>query len=258
MKLGIKRILMFLALIGLTIGSLVVRHNVSEQRSLLTCDGINVFYDDDLRFISEDDVKNLITEKYGPFLGKALDSISLKKIEKILDAQSAVVKSQAYITDDSKLNIRLDQREPSVRFVSDNAEYYASSDGYMFPIQKNFTTLVPVFDGAIPISYEKGYKGMAGNEKDKEWLKNALAMADYISADEGWNRIIVQMHVNDNGDIILIPRQGNERFVFGGPTNIKNKLDKIRLYYNYIIPEKGEGYYRTVNVKYENQIICKQ
>ena len=67
-----------------------------------------------------------------------------------------------------------------------------------------------------------------------------------------------KMYVDRNGDLVMIPRQGVERFIFGSPFGAAGKLDRMADYYRYILPEKGEGYYRTVNVKFDNQIVCKR
>ena len=40
--------------------------------------------------------------------------------------------------------------------------------------------------------------------------------------------------------------------------NILVDIDKIDKYFGYIVPVKGEGHYKTVNLKYKNQIICRQ
>ncbi len=56
----------------------------------------------------------------------------------------------------------------------------------------------------------------------------------------------------------MIPREGNERFIFGSPFDAAAKFGRMADYYRYILPDKGEGYYRTVNVKFDKQIVCKK
>ena len=54
------------------------------------------------------------------------------------------------------------------------------------------------------------------------------------------------------------PRQGKERFIFGLPSGFESKFDRMGRYYTTILPEKGAGYYSTVNVKYNGQIVCRK
>ena len=47
-------------------------------------------------------------------------------------------------------------------------------------------------------------------------------------------------------------------FVHPDDPDAKAKFDRMSDYYRYILPEKGEGYYGTVNVKFDKQIVCKK
>ena len=113
-------------------------------------------------------------------------------------------------------------------------------------------------DGAVCITAPEGYKGEPESEKERAWLAGVIAMVDYMDKSRIWAENIVQMHVNDDGDIVMIPREGKERFIFGSPADAKAKFDRMSDYYRYILPEKGEGYYSTVNVKFDKQIVCKK
>ena len=73
-----------------------------------------------------------------------------------------------------------------------------------------------------------------------------------------WKDKIVQISVNEKKDLILIPRDGNEHFHFGQPTDIADKFKKMEKYYTHIIPAKGSGHYKIVDLKYKGQIVCKE
>ena len=195
---------------------------------------------------------------YGAYIGQRLDSIRLHQVESILDVQSAILKSEAYTTEDGLLNIRLTQREPVVRFQKGRYGFYADCNGFIFPLQENYTSPVPVMDGAVPIKATEGYKGAPGTEEEKAWIAGVISLVQYMEKTRIWAENIVQMHVEDDGDIVMIPREGNERFIFGSPFDAAAKFGRMADYYRYILPDKGEGYYRTVNVKFDKQIVCKK
>ena len=236
----------------------LIHAGTARERALRTCEGIRVEYADGYRFVSEEDIKDYLDKYYGAYIGQRLDSIRLHKVESILDVQSAILKSEAYTTEDGMLNIRLTQREPVIRFQKGSYGFYADCNGFIFPLQENYTTPVPVMDGAVPVNSAEGFKGAPETEAEREWMAGVIALVDYMGKTRIWAENIVQMHVEDNGDIVMIPRQGSERFIFGGPGGAKEKFDRMSDYYRYILPEKGEGYYRTVNVKYDKQIVCKK
>ena len=80
-------------------------------------------------------------------------------------------------------------------------------------------------------------------------------MVNYMQGNAIWAENIVQIHVDQNSDIILVPREGDEKFIFGSPDDAAAKFSRIEKYYQYIKP--GEKQYTSVNVKYKGQIICK-
>ena len=236
----------------------LIHAGTARERALHTCEGLRIEYADDYRFVSEQDIKDYLDKYYGAYIGQRLDSIKLHKVESILDVQSAILKSEAYTTEDGMLNIRLTQREPVIRFQKGSYGFYADCNGFLFPLQENYTTPVPVMDGAVPVNSAEGFKGAPETEAEREWLAGVISLVEYMGKTRIWAENIGQMHVEDNGDIVMIPRQGSERFIFGGPGGAKEKFDRMSDYYRYILPEKGEGYYKTVNVKYDKQIVCKK
>ena len=55
----------------------------------------------------------------------------------------------------------------------------------------------------------------------------------------------MQITVQEDGNLVLIPREGRERFLFGQACDMEKKFEKMELYYKGIREEKGEDAYRT-------------
>ena len=228
------------------------------HRRLLTCNGLKVEYADAHRFVNEDDIKAWLEKEYGSYIGQRLDSVGLDRIEQILDDQSAILKSEAYTTEDGLLNIRISQRVPVLRFQKGKTGFYVDDRGYLFPLQERDTVQGPVVEGAIPVNFTPGYKGKAQTAQEQDWIRDMMDMMDWIRKSRIWKEAFVQVSVVENGDLVLKPREGGERFIFGPPGEVAVKFDRIGRYYEYILPAKGAGYYKTVNVKFDRQIICRQ
>jgi cell division protein FtsQ len=179
------------------------------------------------------------------------------KVEQIIDSRSAVLKSEAFVTRDSLLNITITQRRPVVRFQKKDGGFYADSEGYIFPLQNTYASHVQVIDGEIPLAANSGYKGDIGNEEEKAWFKRIMNVVNYMENSKVWKGKIVQIHVQKNGELILVPRTGKEKFLFGQPDSINEKFSKMERYYTTIVPEKGADRYKTVDVRFSNQIVCK-
>ena len=240
---------------------LVVLSTLSrEQKTLLTCTGLEVEIMDStsLSFVSKADVKRYIERDYGVYMGQRLDSVDLKKIETVLDGRSAILKSEAYTTTDGMLHVEITQREPVVRFQKGETGYYADETGFIFPLQSNYTSRVPIIDGNIPLSAGSGFKGYPSDPKEKAWLDGIIGMVRFIGGSKTWSESIVQITVDERGDVVMIPRKGIEKFIFGRPEDYKAKFSRMEDYYRYIYPAKQEMNYKTVNVKYDGQIICRK
>jgi cell division protein FtsQ len=230
-----------------------------DERSGILCRSIEVNVLDSMenRFITAAQVKKIIDKEYGKYTGIAIDSIDLLKIEEIIDSRTAVLKSQVYVTKDSTLHVDVTQRKPIVRFQQGKKGYYADKEGFIFPLQNTFASHVQVVDGAIPVTVQKNHKGEVPDPKEREWLLNTVKLVRTLEEKDGWKDIVVQMHVVKGGEIILITREGNEKFIFGHPEDIEHKFGKMRIYYERILAEKGEEEYNSVDLRYNRQIICK-
>jgi cell division protein FtsQ len=115
-----------------------------------------------------------------------------------------------------------------------------------------------VVDGYIPLKIEHGYLGKPDTEEGCRWLKGIVGLVKYINASRTWQSKIVQITVQEDGDLVLIPREGHERFLFGQACELEKKFEKMELYYKGIREEKGEDAYRTIDLRFEGQIICRK
>ena len=106
---------------------------------------------------------------------------------------------------------------------------------------------------------DKTVKNLFASKTVYEKIKDlkTVGLINHIENDKDWKRIIVQIHVDKNEDIILVPRDGKERFVIGKPTDIVEKFEKMKKYYTAIIPKAGSEQYKVVDLRYKGQIICK-
>lgn len=233
----------------------------SASRKPIRCKGISISVTDSAmnRFITPREIRKFLDEELeGGYIGVQIDSIDLTRIEEILDSKSAILKSQAFTTKDSILNVVVTQKKPIVRFQKGTKGFYAVEDCSLFPLQSTYTSHVMVVDGYIPLKIEHGYLGKPDTEEGCRWLKGIVGLVKYINASRTWQSKIVQITVQEDGNLLLIPREGRERFLFGQACDMEKKFEKMELYYKGIREEKGEDAYRTVDLRFEGQIICRK
>lgn len=232
----------------------------SLKRSRTSCSGIEVCIRDSSinRFVCREDIIRHISGAHGDPVGKLLDSLDIAAIEKTMDNWSPVRKSEVYLTKDGILHVTLVQRTPLLRFQKDSIGFYADADGVLFPLQPGHTAHVPVIDGNIPLNAGDGYHGRPASEWERQWTDRIVSMVRFMKSNDIWLKNIAQIHVNEAGDLVLIPYEGREKFIFGQPVGTEDKFRKIELYYTAIVPDKGKDMYSTVNLKYDGRIICRK
>ncbi len=232
----------------------------AEKRRGTVCNGLEVAVLDSAKnsFVSSGEISGYLGTELGDISGKPLRELDLTGIEKLVDARSAVLKSEVFTTPDGYLHINVTQREPAVRFQGKNGGFYTDREGYVFPLQDSYTSNVPIVDGHIPVKIPSGYKGEVRDREAREWINCILEMTAYMEKSRIWAENIVQISVQRDGDIIMIPREGKEKFIFGGPEGFEEKFARMEKYYTAVKPSAEDGYYSAVNVKYDGQIICKR
>ena len=233
----------------------------AANRKPIRCKGLAITVTDSAmnKFITPREIRHYLDEELeGGYIGVQLDSINLSRVEEILDSKSAILKSEAFTTKDSILNVVVTQKKPIVRFQKGTKGFYAVEDCSLFPLQSTYTSHVMVVDGYIPLKIEHGYLGKPDTEEGCRWLKGIVGLVKYINASRTWQSKIVQITVQEDGNLVLIPREGRERFLFGQACDMEKKFEKMELYYKGIREEKGEDAYRTVDLRFEGQIICRK
>ena len=249
MSISRKHIAFFAILAVVSAGFALLAGAAHIGRSAKLCNGLEVQIREDYEFVTPEDIKGFLDKKYGAYIGVRLDSLDLGRIERMLEEKSVVLNSEAWTTPDGMLHVSVSQRVPVVRFQRGGQGFYMDNTGFVFPLHKSYTAEVPVIEGAIPTIEDGGYE---------DWTAGLLRLMDYIASSKTWKDRIEKISVGAGGDLELKTVDGKERFIFGFPDAIPEKFGKMGKYYSHILPAKGEGYYKSVNLKYNKQIICRK
>ena len=128
----------------------------SNNRSQTRCAWVVINVEDSLKtpFVTSKKVKQYLSQDYGKLIGVPIDSIDVFKIENILNSKTAILKSNVYKTSKGTLNITVTQRKPVVRFQTAEYGFYSDIDGYLLPLEPDYSMNVLIIDGNIPLDME--------------------------------------------------------------------------------------------------------
>ncbi|MDR0505357.1 MAG: hypothetical protein LBH32_00855 [Dysgonamonadaceae bacterium] len=174
-------------------------------------------------------------------VGKVLSEIDAGNIETVLKKNSLIKRAECYKTINGTVNVKVYQRTPILRVMTNNGNYYIDSEAKKMPVPNNFSACLPVATGFI----------------DDDFAQNELyRFTLFLQKNKFWNMQIEQIHVNPNKDIELTPRVGNHQILLGQIENCEENLSKLKLFYEKVLNRMGWNRYSKINLKYKNQIVC--
>ncbi len=202
-------------------------------------------------FLEKDQVNDILYNNNRRLVGESIHGIPVELLENEITSNPYVLASNVYIDIDGTMRIKLKQREPLMRVINESyRSFYIDKNGLKMPLSENFTARVLVANGFI----DEGYGTI--DSLNTSLIKDLYQLANFISNDEFWKAQIGQIFVNANKEIELIPRVGNHRILLGDVQNMELKFRNLMLFYKEALPRVGWEKYKTLNLKYHNQIVC--
>ncbi|UFH54958.1 cell division protein FtsQ/DivIB [Spirosoma sp. KNUC1025] len=240
----------FLALFGL-IAFTEIRHGQKHVRTVV----VQLDQVDGHKFLTRRDVMGYLTNGGNdPIIGKDYKEVDFRQLEKRLRQHGLVKNCQVSRDLTGDLLVVIEQPRPLARLVASSDEsrpvsgQYVSEEGRFFPVSMNYSARVPILTG----NYFSQNRSLA-NERNQP----LLALLKQIHDDPFWRAQIVELSVDEKGEVTMWPQMGNHRIEFGPPTDLSAKFKKLKLVYTDVLPAKGWDRYSRINVQYRNQLVCE-
>ncbi|MBR1539373.1 MAG: hypothetical protein IJ636_07705 [Bacteroidales bacterium] len=226
----------------------------AQGRGQARCRQVEVVLLDSLEsaIVDRQEVHDFLARKA---LGQQTRLIDLDSLEQSLAARGEVMSAQVYTPDEQTIAVKLTQRKPVIRFENGTMKWYADPEGYLFPVTNAVD--VPIVTGNIPLHTEKNWRGPAPEEQ-REWVNGMVTLARYIDSKPILREEIAQIDIAADGDIVLYTRSAGPSIIFGDSGDYVAKFLKLEAWWRNIVPQLDGKTYKTINLKYNNQIICKQ
>lgn len=244
-----KRILHIgLILIGGILAVLTLAFS-SERLSKVKCDELTVVIPDESpRFIDEAEITRLVKQADPKLFEKKLDELNAHTLEEKLRKVPAIKNVEVYrhISGDrmdfkGHLIVEVMQREPLLRVVEGQTDYYMDDAGVVIPANPKFTAHVMLVSG----------------KAEEKYVRNKLIpLVEFIEGDDFWRVQIKQIDVDASGELEMVPLVGDQLIEFGEPDHYREKFRNLKALYDQAFNRWGWDKYKKISLKYKDQVVC--
>ena len=232
MQINWSKIILTLVLV--LIGGLFYSTNsINSKRSINNI--IIDFESTNKLFITQDSILKLLPTS---FLNKK--SVDINHLESLVNSNGFIKNSETYVSIEGDLIIKVQQRNPIGRIISEDVTFYIDDESKIMTTSKIHSSRVPViFNYSESFSHDKIYQ-----------------MCDLIDSDEFLKKNVTRINFLKNNYIQLNFRNHDFDLVIGEYKNMNKKIKNFKTFYHSAVENEGLDKYSKINLQFENQVVC--
>lgn len=226
----------------LILGVVVFLYSFSQvrngERKLTKSDVI--FVGENTLFLKSETVNKLLIENKRDASSIRKVELDLNKIEKSLDSQELIEKSNVFVSIDGVLKAVVKQKTPVARIYDGVSSFYIDYEGNKMPLSDNFTARVPIVSGAI----------------NKENNEDLAALFRTIYDDAFLKKNIIAIQIMPNGSLKLFNRNYNYFIDFGRTMNVDKKFRNYKAFFQKAVLDSSLYKYNKIDLRFTEQVVC--
>jgi len=220
---------------------------------------------DENAFLTETELITRLKRNKLIYKGQKMQDLNTTAIEAFIKEMHEVEEVEVYKMLGGVWNIKVKVRQPIARIFNKYGEsFYVDVKGATMAPSPNFTARVLVFSGNISDRCDSLTVPEIINNaslKSSKNLDEIYRISNYVCNDPFLQAQIGQVHRDQWGNFTLIPLVGEQEIIFGSAENdedVKEKMEKLKVFYREGMPYEGWSKYESINLKYKDQIVCKK
>ncbi|HLN95062.1 MAG TPA: hypothetical protein VK183_05440 [Flavobacterium sp.] len=232
--INVRLVLIFIGLLALY--SFTLKRNESRplRRTEVT------FEEPKTRYITETAVNKLLIENKTAPRDVRVDEVDLGRLEKSIDANDMVEKSEVFVTIDGCLHARVKQKTPVARVVGEEGSFYLDNEGNAMPLSPVSAARVPLISGDLTAADSKKLGELFRMVHDDDFLK----------------KNIIGARIMPNGSILMQNRNYEYVIEFGRTIHMRRKFDNYKAFFQKAVRDSLLDDYRNINLKFIRQVVC--
>ena len=225
-------------LINIIIVGGIIFFNLKNNSDKLIFNEKNIQFSSN-NFLNNDSIKINLLDNY-----KSLDSLNadietVYEIEQIITRIPFVKKANVYMTVNSELNIRVQEKKPVLNLY--NSDYLLSENGQLIPKIDSLNIDLISFFGEIDPTIYTNLSNLSKIIKKDDFLKDHIK---YI--------------YSDSLSFYLSVNRFNYNIELGSLENISEKLNNYKVFIASIIDDEILNKYSHLNLKFNKQVIAQK
>lgn len=237
----------------------------AQDELVLESPEIQIHVDGEAHFLTEKEIiEDLKFHKLWDEDVKSGD-LNVAGIEEYLEGISQVKSVKVFKKLGGAWKIDVVTRKPVARIFNHRGEsFYLDDEGVKMDLSDRHAARILVVTGDIVDGPEGENVAEIINNDSLISIRNLddiYRISNYVCNDPLFHSLIGQVHLEKNGDFVLVPLVGGQKIVFGSALSeeeVADKFEKLKIFYNEAIPYVGWDEYAEISLKYEDQIVCKK
>ena len=204
-----------------------------------------VFENGDNLYVSYETVNKLLIQKLEGNNNQSKENINLNKLEEFLRSNEMIENAEIFLTLSGDLGAIITQRTPVLRVANETETYYYDRLGIKMPLSDNYSARVPITTDTISGHGEFEMIRLSNVIKNDDFLRKQIIGIDHISNSK-------------NNQFELNTRVGDQKIIFGDLSQMEEKIAKLKVFYQKMMLDSTMKDYKTINLKFHNQIVCEK
>ena len=204
-----------------------------------------VFENGENLFVSYETVNKLLIQNLEAYKNQSKENINLNNLEEFLQRNQMIENAEIFLTLSGDLGAIITQRTPVLRVANESETYYYDKLGAKMPLSDNYSARVPITTDAISGQGNTDIITLSNTIRNDDFLQKQIIGIKLIEGEK-------------KDQFELKTRVGDQKIIFGDLSRIEEKIAKLKVFYQKIILDSTITDYKTINLKFYNQIVCEK
>lgn len=227
---------------------LVVVLNVSRSNSQVRGLEADIRYGSTPVLVSGQTVVDSVVAALPTLMQQQVKAVDCEAVAEAARRVPFLTNVSAAVSVSGRVVVRADQRRPIARLFHGDRERYLDREGAVFPVSRvgNCNVLVAGGDFTAPLRPDS---------LDAQ-LTALWQVASYLDSESRYSKLIDQIFVERDGDIMMVPKVGDHVVELGDANDLDGKFANLVAFYRKGMPRAGWDTYSKISLKFKGQVVC--